>query len=169
MRALVPQEIELGIAAFPAYGYGQQLFRTPTLPYPYMPDDGIMLPMSPVNAIISINYDDGAGNVVTLDASAFYLDDFAAPPVVYPAPGTTWPQAQLMKRAAVRIRYACGYSLAGDSPTLTVLPYQFKAAMLLVLGHLYNNRENTSEVKLEEIPLGAASLMRRYSLQLGIA
>jgi hypothetical protein len=37
-----------------------------------------------------------------------------------------------------------------------------KQAGLLLLTHLYNNRSNTAEVKLKEIPFGVAQLLRPY-------
>lgn len=37
-----------------------------------------------------------------------------------------------------------------------------KQAGLLLLTHLYNNRSNTAEMKLKEIPFGVAQLLRPY-------
>jgi hypothetical protein len=37
-----------------------------------------------------------------------------------------------------------------------------KQAGLLLFTHLYNNRSNTTEVKLNEIPFGVATLLRPY-------
>ena len=41
--------------------------------------------------------------------------------------------------------------------------------MLLVLGDLYENREHSSELKLNEIPLSAKALLNPYRLQVGFA
>lgn len=174
MCALVPQTLELGIMTFPNPYYSQWGVTRPVgifLPYPYVIDNGIMLPMAaPLREIVSVKYDDPGGNEITLDPSLYYVNDYERPAVLFPTPGITWPQAQLMKRNAVRIRYSCGYDVGTPSPQVTAAcPAMFKAAMLLVLSHLYNNRENTTEVPLTEIPLGAQSLMERYWARLGIA
>lgn len=173
MCALCVQTLEVGLSQFPGTFQGATLAQTMAMGMPYgaaqPADSGILLPMaSPLISVDSVKYDDGSGSAVVLND--FYVNDYERPARLYPASGTTWPTAQQMNRRAVRIRYTCGYSLDGDSPMLTnPIPFAFKAAMLLVLGHLHENRENTLEVKLEEIPLGAAALMSRYSCRLGIA
>lgn len=40
------------------------------------------------------------------------------------------------------------------------LPYSLKAALLLFIGHLYNNREATSTLNTYEIPLGYKHLLQ---------
>jgi len=173
MCALCVQMLELGIGAFPGAPWSAWNFVSPGgyLPYPYCSGYGIMLPMaSPFISIESVKYDDGSGVEQTLDPSAYYVNDYARPSVLYPAPGTFWPIAQFQNMRAVRVRYTCGYQLTGQSPTVSQdLPFEFRAAMLLVLGHLHENRENSLDVELHEIPLGAAALMERYSVRLGIA
>lgn len=173
MCALCVQTLELGIEAFPGSPWLPWSFDMPGgyFPYPYFGGRGIMLPMaSPFIAIESIKYDDGSGTEQTLDPATYYVNDYARPSVLYPAPGVFWPIAQFQNTRAVRIRYTCGYQLTGQSPTVSQdLPFELRAAMLLVLGHLHENRENSMEVELHEIPLGAAALMDRYSVRLGIA
>lgn len=168
MCALRVQTLELGIAYFP--GTPMQVAYPSGYWWPFY-DRGIMLPMaSPFISIVSVKYDDPAGVEQTLDPTAYYVDDYARPAVLYPASGTAWPGVQFDNRRAVRVRYMCGYSLIGDSPMLTVaLPFEFRAAMLLVLGHLHENRENTADILLQNIPLGAQALMSRYSCRLGMA
>lgn len=173
MCALVPQTLELGVMMFPNQYYAYWGNTRPSgIFHPYtLEDNGILLPMAaPLVDIVSVIYTDSDGQAITMDPNDYYVNDYSKPAVLYPQPGTTWPQVQMQKRNAVRIRYACGYSLAGDSPQVAPsLPHSFRAAMLLVLGHLYENRENTMEIALEEIPLGAQGLMERYRTNLGMA
>lgn len=170
--ALSIQTLELGVSRFPGtWPY----FNGPGyLPHVLLVDNGIILPMAASGSFIrveSVKYDDASGTPQTLDPSAYYVDDYAKQAVLYPTASTSWPTAQDQKRAAVRVRYICGFDVQGQSPTNNPipLPFQFKAAMLLVLGHLHENRENSAEIDLKEIPLGAASLMARYSVDLGMA
>lgn len=166
-RSLCVRTLELGLEFFPSgYAAGQQQ------PLPFfasLDHQGVLLPMPPLVQVVSVKYLDGDGTEQVMDPGAYYIDDYASPAVLYPIPGTTWPVAQFMRKEAVRIRYICGYSFDSDSPQLWPMPRVFRSAMLLVLGHLNENRENTSEVTIEEIPLGAQSLMEHYRVRLGMA
>lgn len=44
----------------------------------------------------------------------------------------------------------------------------FRAAVLLVLGHLYRNRESVADSKLIELPLGARALLWPLRANLGV-
>lgn len=154
--ALAPQELELAIDAFPGDVCG------------WVDSQGIDLHVAPVTSITSVKYLDGDGTELTLDASAYALDNFVSPGIVYPAYSTSWPVPQSI-RNAVRIRMTAGYSLPGDSPQQQLLPKSIRAAMLLIVGHLYENRENTSAVKLEEIPMGVTALLERYRIRTSMA
>lgn len=160
-RALAPQTLELAIGRFPGTldGYGTLLSPGPT----------IQLPMSPVTGITSLTYLDSAGVTQTIAASNYALDSYSQPPRLYGAYGTSWPSTQSIQNAVV-VRYTAGYSIPGDSPQDFPLPASIRSAMLLVLGHLYENRENSADVKMEEIPLGAQSLLGgRNRVELGFA
>jgi hypothetical protein len=68
-----------------------------------------------------------------------------------------------------------GYSLAdsyyGNSPD-EPLPASIKAAILLMLGHLYENREATimpPSASMSELPLGVQSLLTPYQLRTSMA
>jgi uncharacterized phiE125 gp8 family phage protein len=101
-----------------------------------------------------------------IDPATYVVDSWVEPCVI--AAVSTWPT--LTPRAGqVRIRYVAGYTLPGDSPQEYPLPYSLRAAILLVLGHMYENRENTTALDLETLPLGAHQLMDPYRLRLGMA
>ena len=55
---------------------------------------------------------------------------------------------------------------AGEAPM--VVNYSIKAAILLITAHLHANRENTSPVKLEAIPMGAHSFLWPHRRGLGV-
>lgn len=131
----------------------------------------IELPLGPVNYVSSIVYFDDLGVQQQVLPSDYWVDFYAGPPRLYAATGVTWPTVQAVPNA-VRIRYLVGYDLPGDSPNLNPLPASIKAAMLLILGHYYENRENTSLLPsgtLQLIPMGAEALLRPYQLRMGFA
>lgn len=167
-RALATQTVEMALNGFPGtYGFVYPMAWYGGLPSYFR--YGIPLPMSPVQQVVSVTYIDGDNIVQTVDPTTYVLDDWSAMNVLHFAPGTTaWPTAQQVP-TAIKVRYIAGYSLPGDSPDVWPLPKLIRAAMLLVLGTLYENREGISDLKMEEIPAGVDSLLRRYKLGLSLA
>ena len=84
----------------------------------------------PVTSITSVKYVDESGIEQTLNSSLYYLDDYQNPCSVINAVGTEWPST-LGAANAVKVRYVVGSSTVDAS---------VKAAILLLIGHLYFNR-----------------------------
>lgn len=120
----------------------------------------IELPGGPVVSLVNVTYPNDAESPTeqVVDAT---LDTYSVPNRVIPAGGVNWPLLTAAPNL-VRIRYVAGY-------TPDALPKQIKQAMLLCIGHWYDNREDTSIVKLENIPLGAKDLLRRYRIEKAMA
>ena len=154
--ALAPQELELGLNTFP--------FNTCA----WTDWQGINLHSAPVTGVTAVTYFDAGGTLQTVDSSSYTLDDFASPAIIYPAANTSWPSTQQVPNA-VRVRFTAGYSTPGGSPQTQLLPKSIRAAMLLIVGHLYENRENSTTVKLEEIPMGVIALLERYRIRTSMA
>lgn len=96
----------------------------------------INLPMSPTQSVSSIKYKDYEGLEKTVEASDYIVDTDSEPARIIPAHGKTWPMSEpLQKIAGIRIRYVAGYSSA------VLVPQKVKQAILLLVGHWYNNRE----------------------------
>jgi uncharacterized phiE125 gp8 family phage protein len=129
----------------------------------------IELPMGPVVEIVSVMVGDpGSDSSLTSDGAFFtdfHLDNYVLPSALWPTAGA-WP-AITGGRNAIRIRYVAGYGV--DSDGGFELPNALGAAILLVLGHLYEHREDTVEKALQSIPLGAEALMRPLRVRLGMA
>lgn len=85
-----------------------------------------------VTEIVSFSYVDLDGEEQTLDSGDYTFDADRA--LVYPLPGDTWPRTV----GPVRIEYAVGYADADH------VPAPLRAAMLLMLGDLYENRKANS-------------------------
>ena len=45
------------------------------------------------------------------------------------------------------------------------VPAQIKQAILLIIGHLYENRESVSVERMYEIPMGAQTLLGSYVIE----
>lgn len=129
------------------------------------PESEIELPMGPVTEIVSVSYVDADQSVQTMGPTDYVLDDYQNPAWLLPASGTSWPTPGGFVNA-VKVRYVAGYS---DDTDGEPLPYALRAAMLLVLGHLYKHREDTAGTALASIPLGAEALMRPLRVRLGMA
>lgn len=151
--------------------------------FPTVRDDGstsIGLPGGPVRQIVQImipapDADAGSDDVDSdeLVGEAVYADGQvhpglyaidAARSLLYPV--TDWPSVTA-GIGAVRIRYLAGYGV--DSDGGEALPNVIRSAMLLVIGHLYRNRESTTDKAMATLPLGVESLLRPRRVRLGMA
>lgn len=136
------------------------------------PTSALALPFGPVNSIVSITYLDSDNEEQTVDADDYLVNTFVDPHALTLAYGATWPTA-LDFANSVKIRYTVGYALPGDSPqTPNPLPKAIRAAMLLVLGHLYENRESTiaePSITMQEVPMGVVALLERYRVRMSMA
>ena len=115
----------------------------------------IELPLGPVQAVAAITYVDGDGQEQTLDPALYDLDADSRPARIDRTFGATWPAAR-RQLSAVKITFTAGY---GDTPT--AVPADLRAALLLMVGHLYQNREAVSR-PMQEMPLGFTAIVERH-------
>lgn len=101
----------------------------------------VKIPFPPLQEISSVEYLDTDGNTQTLDASDWHLDNTreASPAMLYPAPGTEWPDTLPDHPGAVTITFVCGYPQSG-SPAVAVLPQAIAHWILLRVEDLYEHR-----------------------------
>ena len=147
-RALVDQTWELVLDAFP--------------------ENEIKIPLPPLIAVLSIKYDDTAGNEFTLDPTLYTVDNVKEPGWVLP--DGSWP-GTFDGVNSVRIRYRAGF-LDTSSPPVTLVPSDIKNAMLLMVGTLYAQRETTVEGQsIMEVPgiAAAETLLRRKRVEISMA
>jgi len=142
-RIFSPTVVEVAFASFPA--------------------GAMTLQSGPVLAVESIAYTDADGNAATVDPLTYGIDDDATAIVLND--GELWPSAI----GTVTVRYTVGYSLDDDSPLLAPLPKSIKTAMLLIIGHLYRNREASVERALTTIPMGVTFFLGPFKLRKGFA
>jgi uncharacterized phiE125 gp8 family phage protein len=135
------------------------------------PTNEVQIPLPPLQSVTSIKYDDGAGVEQTLGTLEYEVDDVSQPGWVVPVT-TGWPST-FEGINAVRIRYVAGYDPGTDSPVdlAANVPPSIKAAMLLYLGQLYENREDVVVgTVVNRMPTGSIEhLLRPYRVALGMA
>lgn len=133
-----------------------------TQTWDYVADDWPMgdilaLPRPPLQSVTSITYVDEDGVTQTIAAADYIVDTYQNRVVL--AEGAEWPSDDLYPTSAVRVRYVAGYGAA------SAVPGPIKSAMLLLIGHLYENREAVASgagVASAELPLGVRALLAPY-------
>jgi uncharacterized phiE125 gp8 family phage protein len=122
-RALLPTVFEYTLDEFPWDCYGVHR-------------GDIDLPVQPYSSMTHIKYYDTDGVEQTLSSALYIIDSSSKPVRITPTPEDYWPETQALRPNSVTIRFTAGYANAG------AVPAAIKAAILLHLGTLYNNREN---------------------------
>lgn len=148
-RFLVAQTWDYSLDAFPTKDY-------------------IEIPMPPLIEVLSVSYTDESGNEQTLSEDRYAVDEASEPGRLYLPSGVSWP-ATVSELNSLRIRFRAGY-ITPDSPPEDDVPWDLKAAILLMVGSLYENRE--SEVVGAPpfmLPWGAEQLMRQHRINLSLA
>ena len=106
----------------------------------------------PLISVTSIVYIDLNGDSQTLAASQYRVDTVTEPGRITEAYEVSWPDTRDITNA-VTITYIAGYG------TEAAVPDEIKAAIKLMVGHLYEHREAVSEIKLEKVPLSVQHLL----------
>jgi uncharacterized phiE125 gp8 family phage protein len=135
-RALLPQAWRLRRDCFPC-------------------GDEMSLEASDVTAVTSFTYVDPSG--VSTDFSAYALDTDAMPARILRNYGSSWP-ATRVQRNAIAVTFTRAMAPDADN-----LPQQIKAAMKLLVGTWYENREAFVESRFAlEVPFSVDALLSPY-------
>ena len=100
------------------------------------PTQSIKLMLGPVQSVSAVKYYDVDGNLQTDSLSKYEVFGTGLTTTVQPKSGETWPVAQ-DRADAIKIEFVVGY---GDAPA--DVPDTVRHAMLLLVGHWYDHREN---------------------------
>jgi len=132
--------------------------QTRTVKMDYFPlSDTILLPHGPVQDVTHVKYYDEDEVLQTLSDTLYWVDvDSDIARIVVKDDG--WPETEDMPNA-VQLEYEAGDGDAGSD-----VPKPLVQAMYLILGHLYENREQVGEIR-HELPFGAEILMSNYVLE----
>lgn len=115
------------------------------------PDAEVMIPLRPLASVEAVTFADADGVTQTVSPSDYVVDTASDDGWLVLPTGSSWPAA-LEAINSVRVRFTVGRGTPSDA----------RAAMLLMIGHWYANREASSETKFEEIPLGAYALLNLH-------
>lgn len=136
------------------------------------PTREIMLPLPPLQSVTSVKYDDGSGVETTLGTDQYEVDNVSQPGWVVPVT-TGWPTSVWDGVNSVRIRFVAGYDPGTDSPVdlAANVPQSLKAAILLHVGQLYQQREDiVVGTVVNRVPTGGIEhMLRQYRVALGMA
>jgi uncharacterized phiE125 gp8 family phage protein len=116
--------------------------------------DRIEIDIRPLQSVASVKYYDTDDVEYTLAATEYMVDDVSHKGAVVLKYGKTWPTVTLRPAKAIVVEFDVGYS-----DTSAGIPKNIKTGLLLIVGHLYKHREETTEIALSKIPLGANSLL----------
>lgn len=152
-RAFIEQTLEYRTECFPSC-------------YPYR----IKIPRPCMIELQSIKHLDVDGNLQTIDPSNYSViegGDWES--FVQPIPTFSWPQVIDDRPDAVRARFRAGWEGSGSPQDLDAnIPEDIKQAMLLLVGHWFENREEvflspTREV-IQQLPDGVSRLTANWTV-----
>lgn len=112
----------------------------------------IDLPYPPLQSVTSVKYTDLGGVVQTLDP-ATYIIDADGPGRIALAYLKFWPVFRQVANS-IQIRIVAGYG-----PAASDVPQTIKQAMLLLIGHWFQNREAVGSAGMAEVPMSVKSLL----------
>lgn len=124
-----------------------------------VPNLDIELPRPPMvqsgtATAVTITYTPSAGaSTATLDATEYRVDRQATPGVCRPLYGKTWP-SHLVDQNSTTVTWWAGYSADGTS-----VPAPVKSAVLMLVSHLWSNRDAAAEAALTEVPFGVKAML----------
>jgi uncharacterized phiE125 gp8 family phage protein len=122
--------------------------------------DYIKIPLPPLIGINSITYYDVNHTPATLTTvTDFYPEIVSQPGKIYLPYGKSWPSTILRPYNGVDINFTGGYGA-----TAATVPEEIKQAILLLIGHLYEHREETTDKALSHVPLAVDALLAPYRI-----
>lgn len=142
-RAFITQTIVMKMDCFPS---GRQF----------------LLPRPKAISITSIQYIDEDGATQTFSSGSYTLDSSSEPARVALLPDEEWPDTQDDRINAVTVTFTAGYGATAAS-----VPSRAKQAILLLIGHWYENREQVVMGAIPtELPFAVRALLA--GLEVGI-
>jgi hypothetical protein len=117
----------------------------------------IDIPRASLVSVTSITYVDGTGETQTLPSTAYNVDITSIPGRIAPSWGNIWPETPNYVPGNVKITFVAGSF--GDGVEVNNCPQTVVMAILLLVSHWYEHREDVSELNLKNMPLGVNALL----------
>lgn len=140
-RALVTQTWDYVLDAFPRRCLGDMRR--------YLP---IAIPLAPTITVDTVAYTAQDGTDTSIADFRTFNAASSQPAYIVPAMDGAWPVSRC-EPEAVRIRFTGGFGNAAK------VPANIKHALLLMVAHWYENREDSATMTLTSIPLDAKRLL----------
>ena len=122
----------------------------------------IFVPMGPVMSIDTLTYLDDGGTRQTLSAESYTWRKEFMGAWIKPVYNGTWPTVR-RDYDSVQVTFTAGFPGTSDSPvSLENIPATLKHAMLLLVGHYYENREAFLAGDAVELPLGFNDILNGF-------
>lgn len=152
------------IEDFTGRGLITQTWRLTMDRYPAEPH--FELPMAaPLQSITSFTYRDTSGSQITVDTSVYTADTNAMPGRLCLKTGQSYPSASTFISSPIQVTYIVGHS------SVSAIPPVFKQALMLLSGHLYENRQGEAPVAKynaqvsADLPASVKSLLYTHRIQ----
>lgn len=113
----------------------------------------VTLMLGPVQSVDAVKYYDTDGVLQTDTLSNYEVLGTANRKTIAPKSGFNWPTTQ-NRDDAIKIEYTVGY---GSAPSN--VPETVRQAMLMLVAHWYENRENSTTDRLQSTPYGFSELL----------
>ena len=117
----------------------------------------IILPVSPLSSVTHIKYYNEDNSLTTWDSSNYIVDDKSMPPRIRLSEGGSFPSTYTRPNA-VEVKYVAGYASSSSAG----YPTGLVAAIYLVAGHLYQNRQSVVDKMHYNLPQGVKSIINNY-------
>jgi|14_taG_2_1085336.scaffolds.fasta_scaffold06066_4 uncharacterized phiE125 gp8 family phage protein len=117
------------------------------------PPKEVKLLLGPVQGVTAIRYYDEDGVLQLDDYNNYDIFGTESYTTISPKTNYSWPTTQ-RRSDAIKIEYEIGF---GDNPS--DVPETVRHALMLLIGHWYDNRENTQMDELSDIPFGFMELL----------
>jgi len=114
-------------------------------------------PLPPLQSVTSIKYLDTAGAEQTLDSATYRVDAVSEPGRIALDYGKTWPSTYSVINA-VTVRFVSGYGAAA------AVPEPIRQAMLILIGELYEQRQESVPASVGAVPFGVRALLTPYKV-----
>lgn len=133
--------------------------QTWTLTFPEF-SDVMLLPGSPLSSITSVSYLDSNQASQTLSSAIYEADTTRDPGALRRKRDQSFPTTYPVWNAVV-VTYVTGYGASASD-----VPAAIRQAMLMHIGHMYENRESSIDKTISMVPMGWESLLAPYRIWL---
>jgi uncharacterized phiE125 gp8 family phage protein len=117
------------------------------------PTQQVRLALGPVTSVTAVKYYDENGDLQTDTLSNYQVTGTGFATYVEPKSGFNWPTTQ-QRSDAIKIEYQIGYGTSAND-----VPQGIRHALMMLIGHWYDTRENTMMDELNNVPFGFDALI----------